>query len=113
MLDRSIIPLIQDFEKAPLEEGTEIARARAAIRILVGAAIRDIHSIPQSSPLRVEHRELFDIFGAIAPLWDAFLMEENGLDQPAWGEFWSKGQYILITLGEKLDQCGFGYKEEK
>lgn len=94
-------------------EGSHVARARAAIFVLVGTIVRDIDSIPVSSKLRTEHRELFDIFGALLPLHDALKMEEHGIAQPAWAEFWSRGQYVLITLGQKLDECGYGIEDEE
>jgi len=102
---------LDDFEKAPLVEGSHVARARAAISVLVGTVVRDIDSIPISSNLRVEHRELFDIFGALLPLHDILKMEHHGIAQPAWADFWSRGQYVLITLGQKLDECGYGLQE--
>jgi len=102
---------LNDFEKAPLVEGSHVARARAAIALLVEIIIRDIDSIPLSSKLRVEHRELFDVFGALLPMYDALKMEENPIAQPAWAEFWSKSQYVLITLGQMLDECGYGLEK--
>ncbi|KAF7978055.1 hypothetical protein HWV62_1685 [Athelia sp. TMB] len=102
---------LDDFEKAPLVEGSHVARARAAIATLVGTIVRDMDSIPISSKLRIEHRELFDIFGALLPMHDALNLEEHGIAQPAWAEFWSKAQYVLITLGQKLDECGYGLEE--
>ncbi|KAF7976525.1 hypothetical protein HWV62_6349 [Athelia sp. TMB] len=102
---------LDDFEKAPLVEGSHVARARAAITTLVGTIVRDMDSIPISSKLRIEHRELFDIFGALLPMHDALNLEEHGIAQPAWAEFWSKAQYVLITLGQKLDECGYGLEE--
>lgn len=101
---------IQDFEKGDVEEGSDIARARSAITALTRTIVRDLLSISQSSDLRSQHAEVFAVFGALLPLHDVHISDGEALGQPAWSEFWSKAQLIILTLGTKLDEAGYGLK---
>lgn len=73
--------------------------------IITRAVVRDISSIPVSSPLRTEQTEVFNIFGALQALHDMYLMDGE-VDN--WGEFWSRAQPVVLSLGMKLDEVGFG-----
>jgi hypothetical protein len=94
-----------------LEIGSDIARARAAIGVLTGTVVRDLASIPLNSTIRADHREIFDIFGALVPLYDVYISEGQDLEQPAWAEFWSKALRIMVPLAVKLDEGGYGLED--
>jgi len=107
---------LDDFEKATAEAGSDLARSRKAITILLGTIVRDMSSIPLSSPLRTKHQGIFDIFGALVPAYDmSGALQEDGeaLAVPAWAEYWSRVQPVLLTLGMKLDEEGFGFDKRE
>lgn len=68
-------------------------------------------SIPENSPLRQEHAELFEISGALQPLHDVYLANGDP-DAQEWIDFWSRAEPVLIALGEKLSESGFGVDPE-
>lgn len=103
----------QAFQTASVDETNDIAKARDAITILIRTIVRDLTSIPLNSELRTKHAEIFAIFGALVPLHDAFIADGNAPGQPEWSEFWSKTQLILLELGAKLDQAGYGIKPDE
>jgi hypothetical protein len=104
---------LMNFEQAPLEAGSDIARARAAIVVLTGTVVRDLTSIPLKSAIRSEHHKIFEVFGALVPLYDLYIAEGQDLGQPAWSEFWSKAQHIMMALAMKLDEGGYGLDDSK
>lgn len=62
-------------------------------------------SIPENSPLRQEHAELFKISGVLESMHDVYLA--NGDPDPQeWIEFWRGTEFVLIGLGEKLRESG-------
>jgi len=88
---------------------------------------RDLASVPLNSPLRTKHSDLFAIFGALQPIYDVYTVTadvdatsadtevQDGKDRArflgqlrAWTEFWSRAQPVLLALGMKLDEGGFG-----
>ncbi|KAF9457882.1 hypothetical protein BDZ94DRAFT_1272009 [Collybia nuda] len=93
------------FGTAPTPPESEIGRARKAVASITRAVVRDISSIPLNSPLRTEQTEVFGIFGALQALHDMYLMDAE-VDN--WGEFWSRAQPVVLSLGMKLDEVGFG-----
>jgi hypothetical protein len=76
----------------------------------VGAIVRDLASIPLDSPIRYQDQEVFDVFGALIPLYQMYVAEGQDLGQPAWSEFWSKAQNIMLALCMKLYQGGYGFE---
>jgi hypothetical protein len=74
--------------------------------------VHDLSSIPLNSPLRTQHSGTFDIFGALLALHDMYLLDADGKVEE-WTAFWSRAQPILLTLGMKLDEDGYGLKDGK
>jgi len=120
---------LDTFEKAPASPGSDLSRARKATTYLISMVVRDLASIPFTSILRADHADLFAIFGALEPLYDAYNAtadtdasadpEINSEDSVrleqlrAWSGFWSRTQPILLALGMKLDENGFGHELEE
>ena len=79
------------------------------------AAVRDISSVPLGSSLRTEKLAIFDIFGALQTLHDMHLL--NGTDERGemqnWMEFWSRAQPVVLALGMKLDEEGYGLDSDE
>ena len=77
--------------------------------------MQDISSIPESSPLREQHAELFGMFGALQPLHDVYLENIEGglMDVQEWNNFWSRAEPVLIALGQALDEKGFGLEADE
>ena len=100
---------IQAFGSAIVPPDSEIARARKAVLAITRAVVNDISAVPLNSPLRTDNVEIFSIFGALQTLHDAYVVngtEEGVLDN--WGEFWSRAEPVVLSLGTKLDEDGFG-----
>jgi hypothetical protein len=90
--------------------------------------VRDLASVPLNSPLRTKHSDLFAMFGALQPIYDVYTATgadvgatsadtevQDDKDRArflgqlrAWTEFWSRAQPVLLALGMKLDEGGFG-----
>lgn len=101
----------QAFETAGAPPESEIGRARTAVVTIMRAVVKDLSSVPAASPLRTEYSEMFGIFGALLALHDVYLVDTS-LDVEAWREFWPRAQPIILSLGMKLDENGFGLKPE-
>jgi hypothetical protein len=78
--------------------------------------------------LRTEYPQIFEIVGALEPLRDRFLVEvrpvgsegnktkgwEVGLEEVQdWKEFWGRAMPVLMELGMRLDDAGFGIGEDE
>lgn len=74
--------------------------------------------MPISSSLRTEKSGIFDILGALQALHDVHLVNGDG-EVENWTEFWSRAQSVVLGLGMKLAEEGYGLdldelqKEEK
>ncbi|KAF8625650.1 hypothetical protein AX15_005271 [Amanita polypyramis BW_CC] len=106
---------LQAFGTAIVPPESEIGRARRAVATITRAVVQDISSIPESSPLREQHAELFGVFGALEPLHDVYLKntENNQMDVREWGDFWSKAEPVLISIAQALDEKGFGLEADE
>jgi hypothetical protein len=101
----------QAFGSLPAPPTSEIGRAREAIVTITKAIVHHISSIPQSSELRTKQQEIFDIFGALQVTHDSYLLNGDGnitADLQTWTAFWARAQPVLLELGMKLDEKGFG-----
>lgn len=117
------------FDSLPAPPNTPIGRARTCTSICTSAIIHVLSSTPPSSPLRTEHPQIFEIVGALEPLRDRFLVErvrpvgnegnktkgwEVGLEEVQdWKEFWGRAMPVLMELGIRLDDAGFGIREDE
>ncbi|KAG6817502.1 hypothetical protein H0H87_008128 [Tephrocybe sp. NHM501043] len=99
------------FETAPASSESEIGRARVAVPIILRAAVHHLSTVPLNSPVRAEHSDIFDIFGALQAIHDMYLTEEIS-DLRTWSDFWSRAQPIVLELGMKLDEKGFGLPKD-
>ncbi|KAM6497622.1 hypothetical protein JOM56_005570 [Amanita muscaria] len=109
------IQFLNAFHSAVVPPESEIGRARRAVANITRAVVHDISSIPLTSPLRGEQVRLFEIFDALQPLHDVYLenMREGEVDAGEWSEFWKRAEPVLLTLGETLDQGGFGLQPDE
>ncbi|KAG5634049.1 hypothetical protein H0H81_003617 [Sphagnurus paluster] len=98
------------FATAPAPSESEIGRARKAVGTIIKASVNQMSSIPLNSSVRA-HNEIFDIFGALQAIHDMYLGEEISTLE-TWSEFWSRAQPVVLELGMKLDEKGFGWSEE-
>ncbi|KIK05070.1 hypothetical protein K443DRAFT_46070, partial [Laccaria amethystina LaAM-08-1] len=112
------------FDSLPAPPTTPIGRARTCTSICTSAIIHVLSSTPLSSPLRTEYPQIFEIVGALEPLRDRFLVEkvrpvgnegnktkgwEVGPEEVQdWKEFWGRAMPVLMELGMRLDDAGFG-----
>lgn len=55
----------------------------------------------------------FSILGALVPLHDMYIVHGEAPEVPVWSEFWSRAQPIILTLGMKLDEDGYGFKKSE
>ncbi|KAG5640482.1 hypothetical protein DXG03_008341, partial [Asterophora parasitica] len=111
-INQIIFGILQAFHTAPAPDDSEIGRARKAIGTILKAAVAQISSVPVNSPLRTDHTEVFDIFGALQVIHDTYLVDDEIVDLKAWSEFWGRTQPVVLELGMKLDEKGFGWNEE-
>ncbi|KAG6836237.1 hypothetical protein H0H93_009929 [Arthromyces matolae] len=95
------------FATAPASTESEIGRARKAIPVILRAAVHQMSSLPLTSPIRTEHPDLFDVFGALQTIHDTYLKDDI-VDIETWSEFWSRTQPVIVDLGTKLNDKGFG-----
>ncbi|KAF8955341.1 hypothetical protein BDZ97DRAFT_1858331, partial [Flammula alnicola] len=100
------------FDNVPVPPTSEIGRARRAVAIITRTIVNQISSIPLSSPVREKHPDIFNVHGALVPLSDVHLAEPDGAVED-WKEFWARAQPVLLGLGEKLDEAGYGIDLEK
>jgi hypothetical protein len=79
------------------------------------AVVQDISAVPFSSPLRSEKSEVFNIFGALHALHDMYVVNSSGeiIEAENWTQFWSRAQPVVLTLGMKLDEEGYGFRSDK
>ncbi|KXN81605.1 hypothetical protein AN958_04399 [Leucoagaricus sp. SymC.cos] len=100
---------------------SEVGRARYAIGLLTKTITKDITSIPDTSPLRTQHAQIFALTDALLPLCEVHLdgvaqgtppTSGEIVDEGKWQEFWSKAQPVVLALGEELDKEGYGISEE-
>ncbi|KAF5376905.1 hypothetical protein D9615_007354 [Tricholomella constricta] len=114
--------LLLAFATAPAPPDSEIGRARTAVGAIIKAAVHQLSSVPVSSPLRREQAEVFALFGALQVIHDMYLVDDEataagagagpgGLE--AWSAFWARTQPVVLELGMKLDEKGFGWTEEE
>jgi len=102
------------FEQDEASKDTELYKARAAIVTIITSIVHAFQAIPQTAPVRKEASLVFDISGAIFPLYDVFLEGQEGPPGvPDWGTFWDRSQPILLTLASALDDAGLGMTEPK
>jgi hypothetical protein len=107
--------LYQAFESAIVPANSEIGRARKATVTIMRAVVQKISSVPISSSLRTEEADIFNIFGALQALHDMHLVNggsEAG-EVESWSEFWSRTQPVMLALGMKLDEEGYGFEWKK
>lgn len=88
-------------------------RARLAVISILKAVRTNINNIPQNSALRKEQTEIFDLFGALTPLFDSSLPTEQDVSVEEWKEFWEKASPILLATGLKLDEKGYGFDKDE
>ncbi|KAG6874516.1 hypothetical protein C0995_010427 [Termitomyces sp. Mi166 len=100
------------FGTAPAPPESEIGRARAAVPVILRATVHHLSTIPLNSPLRRDHSDIFDIFGALQAIHDVYLTDKIS-DLETWTTFWSRVQPVIIELGMKLDEKGFGFPEDE
>lgn len=91
---------------------SEIGRARVAVPIILRAAVHHMSTVPLNSPLRREHPDIFNIFGALQAIHDMYLTGTIS-DLETWTTFWSRVQPVVIELGMKLDEAGFGLPKDE
>ncbi|RDB27332.1 hypothetical protein Hypma_004420 [Hypsizygus marmoreus] len=95
------------FGTAVVPPESEIGRARSAVIPILNAVVHHISSIPINSSVRAENPEIFDIFSALQAIHDMYLMDSiNALEN--WSEVWPRIQPVVLELGMKLDEKGFG-----
>jgi len=99
------------FSTAPASPESEIGRARAAVGVIIRAAVRQLESVPLNSPIRVEQADIYDLFGALQVLHDTYLFEDIS-PLETWSQFWARAQPVVLELGIKLDEKGFGLTED-
>ncbi|KAG6919354.1 hypothetical protein DXG01_006902 [Tephrocybe rancida] len=99
------------FGTAAASPTSEIGRARVAVPVILRAAVHHMSTVPQNAPVRTEHSDIFDIFGAMQTIHDMYLTESIP-DLETWTAFWSRVQPVVIELGMKLDEKGFGLPKD-
>ena len=68
--------------------------------------------MPVNSSLRSEKSAIFDIFGALQALHHMHVV--NGVDETEnWTEFWTRAQPVVLALGMKLDEEGYGFDSDE
>jgi hypothetical protein len=98
---------------APVSPESDVGHARTAIAGITRGVVHQISSIPVHAPLRKEKREIFDVFGALQALNDAYLLDNTAdLDLRQWSEFWSRALPVILELAYQLDQKGYGLTKE-
>ncbi|KAJ3573245.1 hypothetical protein NP233_g2549 [Leucocoprinus birnbaumii] len=109
------------FNSAPVTPESEIGRARYAIGLLTKTITNDISTIPDGTPIRTQHPQVFAIADALVPLCEVHLdgvVQEVAptsgevVDEGKWQDFWTKAQQVVLALGEELDREGYGISEE-
>ena len=101
-----------DFIQADVPRDSEMYRARLAAVSILKAVRSNINSISQNSPLRKEQTEIFDLFGALTPLFDQHLPVGKDVSLEEWKELWETASPILLATGMKLDEKGYGFDQE-
>ncbi|KAG6840477.1 hypothetical protein C0991_006460 [Blastosporella zonata] len=99
------------FETAPAPAQSEIGRARVAVPVILRATVHHLSTVPLNSPIRTEHPDIFDIFGALQAIHDMYLTEKIP-DLETWTSFWARAQPVVLELGMKLDEKGFGLPKD-
>ncbi|GLB36903.1 hypothetical protein LshimejAT787_0311900 [Lyophyllum shimeji] len=99
------------FGTAPASSDSEIGRARKAVGTIIQAAVHQMSSVPSDAPVRAAHGDVFDIFGALHAIRDMYAAEDLSALK-TWSEFWARAQPVILELGMKLDEKGFGLTEE-
>ncbi|TFK64324.1 hypothetical protein BDN72DRAFT_723674, partial [Pluteus cervinus] len=61
------------FQSLPVPPSSEISRARRATASITLAIIKNISSVPLNSAVRMNHQEIFGIFGALEVLGNTYL----------------------------------------
>ncbi|KAG6812704.1 hypothetical protein H0H92_001207 [Tricholoma furcatifolium] len=100
------------FSTAPASPESEIGRARVAVPTILRATVHQLSTVPLNSPTRTTHSDIFDIFGALQSIHDMYLMDDIP-DLQTWTAFWSRAQPVVIDLGMKLDEKGFGLPKDE
>jgi hypothetical protein len=98
----------QAFGSAIVPPESEIGHARKSVATITQAVVQDISAVPISSSLRTEKSEIFNIFSALQALHDMYLVNDT-IEPENWTEFWSRAQPVVLALGMKLDEEGYGY----
>ncbi|KAF8060662.1 hypothetical protein FPV67DRAFT_302071 [Lyophyllum atratum] len=100
------------FGTAPASSDSEIGRARASVGVIIKAAVHQMSSVPANSPVRSDQADVFDIFGALHAIHDMYLTDSDISDLETWSDFWMRAQPVVLELGMKLDEKGFGVTED-
>ncbi|KAJ7775685.1 hypothetical protein DFH07DRAFT_952076 [Mycena maculata] len=89
------------FMNSDAPEDSNLALARKSIFRLTEILVAYLSAVSPSSPLRQAHSGIFDLLGALEPLYIIY-------DESEWRFFWSRAQPVILELGVQLDQAGFG-----
>ncbi|KAJ7499858.1 hypothetical protein FB451DRAFT_46799 [Mycena latifolia] len=93
------------FASSEAPQNSDLDRARKCVFRLTETVSTFISTVPQSSPLRAKHAAIFDLLGALEPL---YMIYSEDSDIQAWRDFWSRAQPVILELGVQLDKAGFG-----
>ncbi|KII87331.1 hypothetical protein PLICRDRAFT_55297 [Plicaturopsis crispa FD-325 SS-3] len=102
---------ITDFINGAAEPGTEVDRARKAIVVMGARAFRDVLSVPSDSPLRTNHPDVFKMSEMLHGIYQKHIIDSVVPKVPEWVTFWIEAQAVMLHLGEKLGNEGFGLEE--
>ncbi|KAJ7683555.1 hypothetical protein B0H17DRAFT_1181586 [Mycena rosella] len=97
------------FMNSNAPRGSDLLRARRCVFNLTETAVAFISLVPRSSPLRAEHTAIFDLNGALEPL---YMLYNEDIDTRQWREFWNRAQPVILELWAELHKAGFGPEEE-
>ncbi|KAL0948581.1 hypothetical protein HGRIS_011140 [Hohenbuehelia grisea] len=111
---------LEAFEKADASPESEISRARHVVITYTRCIVRNLTSITDEN-FRAEHAGCLAVFGALVPAHDMYLLDlekdENSgryvVPIETWTPFWQRALPVLLELGIKLEEAGFGMTEEE
>lgn len=84
-------------------EDSDLDRARRSVAMLTEKIVNLLKSMSSSSPIRAEHPAIFALSAALENL----CISCEALDL-GWRDFWSRAQPVVLELGTKLREAGFG-----
>ncbi|KAJ7124505.1 hypothetical protein C8R44DRAFT_734980 [Mycena epipterygia] len=91
------------FMNSEAPEDSDLDRARRSVGALTKKIVALFKSVSSSSPLRAEHSAIFALSAALENL----CISCDALDL-GWRDFWSRAQPMVLELGAKLQEAGFG-----